>query len=325
MRPYQYRCNDNSLLTPLFKEWVISPLIRFIPWAIPANIITIISNLFVYLGLFLALRPQLLGIITPVIIAACLFIYLVGDHLDGMQAKRTSTGSALGEFCDHYLDSFNNGVIVFIMLTVFQIDYPAAIAGIIIISYLAHMSVFYEQFKTGWLTFERIGSLEGVLLSCLLIGLTVFKPFYSAINFHLTSTITVASAIIAASTLGALLTFIQTARRTPSIMRGYWIFAVSLIVAGVSGVFTLTNFQVFVVLTLYASLYIGWIMYGHLIDGRERLPDWITPLFLLICALTGLTDYIFLLTSLYLAARVLHLIRKTFSALSVYWVWQNVR
>ena len=42
------------------------------------------------------------------------------------------------------------------------------------------MAVFYEQFKTGWLTFERIGSLEGVLLSALLIGLTILEPFYAA-------------------------------------------------------------------------------------------------------------------------------------------------
>ena len=69
-------------------------------------------------------------------------------------------------------------------------------------------------------------------------------------------------------------------------MRGYWIFVVRLIiVVGVSGIFVFNNFQLFVVLTLYASLYIGWIMYAHLIDGRERMTDWITPAFLLICAL----------------------------------------
>ena len=209
------------------------------------------------------------------------------------------------------------------MLTVFDINQPLATVTVLVISYLAHMSVFYEQFKTGWLTFERIGSLEGVLLSALLIGLTTLEPFTTAINYRVAGLISVAEAIIAGSTVGAFLTFIQTARRTPEILRGYWIFAFLLIVVGVCGVMVLDNFQLFVVLTLYASLYIGWIMYAHLIDGRERMSDWITPAFLLICALSRLSDYIFLTTVLYLTARIIHLIRKTFSSLSVYWVWQN--
>jgi phosphatidylglycerophosphate synthase len=322
MRPYQYRCNDYSLITPLFKQWIISPLIRFIPWGIPANIITIISNLFIYLGLYLSMFPRL-GIFTPIFIAACLIIYLIGDHLDGMQAKRTGTGSALGEFCDHYLDAFNNGIIVFIMFTVFEINQPLATATVLLISYLAHMSVFYEQFKTGWLTFERIGSLEGVLLSALLIGLTILDPFHAAMNYRVAGLISVAEAIIAGSTVGAFLTFIQTARRTPDIRRGYWIFALLLTVVCVCGVIVLNNFQLFVILTLYASLYIGWIMYAHLIDGRERMSDWITPAFLLICALSSLSDYIFLTTVVYLTARIIHLIQKAFSSLNMYWVWQN--
>lgn len=325
MRPYQYRCNDYSLLTPAFKQWIVTPLIGFVPWAVPANIITIISNLFIYLGLLLALRPQWIGTLNPIFIAVCLIIYLIGDHLDGMQAKRTGTGSALGEFCDHYLDAFNNGIIVFMMFTVFDIHHPAAMAGVIVISYWAHMAVFYEQFKTGWLTFERIGSLEGVLLSALLIGLTVLEPFYALMTYRLAGTITVAEVFIAGSTLGAFMTFIQTARRTPAIMAGYWIFVMLVIVVAVSGMFVFNNFQLFIVVTLYASLYIGWVMYAHLIDGRERHTDWITPTFLFVCALTGLSDYIFGLTAVYLTARILHLIRKSFAELSVYWVWQNVR
>ena len=109
-------------------------------------------------------------------------LYLIGDHLDGMQAKRTGTGSALGEFCDHYLDAFNNGVVMFTMIAVFGITHKPVIVGVMVISYWAHMAVFYEQFKTGWLTFEPVGSLEGVLLSALLIALS---PLTRQRNIHL--------------------------------------------------------------------------------------------------------------------------------------------
>src|SRR5690606_30469199 len=110
-------------------------------------------------------------------------LYLIGDHLDGMQAKRTKTGSALGEFCDHYLDAFNNGLIMFTMITVFDISHKPVVAGLLITSYLAHMAVFYEQYKTGWLTFEPVGSLEGVLLSSLLIALSAIPAVSDAFSY----------------------------------------------------------------------------------------------------------------------------------------------
>lgn len=327
MRPYQYRCNDYSLLTPPFKRWVISPLIRFVPWVIPANVITLISNLFVYLSLYMALNPELLGAYTPLCIAGCLLIYLIGDHLDGMQAKRTGTGSALGEFCDHYLDAFNNGIIVFTMFTVFDISHSTILAGVIVISYLAHMAVFYEQLKTGWLTFERISSLEGVLLSALLIGLSVFDPFYALLTYRLVGEFSVAEAIIVSSALGAFVTFIRTCRRTPEVKPGYWIFSFLMMLVGTVSVLVFNNFQLFIILTLYASFYIGRNMYGHLIDGVESQADWIVPIFLLLYYGLGFsnTDHVFWLLTAYLTARILVLIVKTFSTLGVYWVWQNAR
>jgi phosphatidylglycerophosphate synthase len=327
MRPYQYRCNDYSLLTPPFKKWIISPLIHIVPWIVPANIITLISNFFVYLGLYLSIHPTWAGEYSPLYIAACLLMYLIGDHLDGMQAKRTLTGSALGEFCDHYLDAFNNGVIVFTMLTVFDVLQPAIVSGVIVVSYLAHMAVFYEQFKTGWLTFERIGSLEGVLLSALLIGLSIIDPVHTLLTHKIAGEFTLAEGIILSTALGALATFVQTFKRTPEVKRGYWIFSFLLIMIGFVCIFLFTNFQLFIILTLYASLYIGKIMYGHLIDGIESQPDWITPAILCLYYLSGLyyTDYIFWMLIAYLSLRIIVLVVKTFFALKVFWVWQNAR
>lgn len=327
MRPYQYRCKDYSLLTPPFKQWVITPLIKIVPWVIPANIITLISNCFVYLGLYLALNADVAGKFSPLIIGVCFMLYLIGDHLDGMQAKRTGTGSALGEFCDHYLDAFNNGIIVYTMMVVFNIQQPILISSAIVISYMAHMAVFYEQFKTGWLTFEKIGSLEGVLLSSILIGLSFIDSFYGVMTTEVFGGISVAGLFIIGSVLGALSTFIQTFLRTPDVKAGYWIFIALLATLGVAGVFILNDLQLFTILTLYASLYIGKLMYGHLIDGLESQPDWIMPLALVLFAAFRLDnpEYIFWIGSAYLAARIMTLIVKTFSVLGIYWVWLNAK
>ena len=302
-------------------------MIKFVPWAIPANIITLISNCFVYLALYISLNPDVTGKYSPLIIAASLILYLIGDHLDGMQAKRTGTGSALGEFCDHYLDAFNNGIIVYTMLVVFNVHQPVIVSSVIAISYMAHMAVFYEQFKTGWLTFEKIGSLEGVLLSSILIGLSFVDSFYALMTTPVFAGFSFAGIFIIGSAFGALSTFIQTFVRTPDVKTGYWIFIVMLAILAIAGIFTLSNLQLFAVLTLYASLYIGKLMYGHLIDGIESQPDWIMPAALMFYAVFRLNnpDYIFWIGSAFLAARIMTLIVKTFSVLGIYWVWQNAR
>lgn len=327
MRPYQYRCNDYSLLTPHFKRLIITPLIRFVPWVIPANIITFISNGIVYLSLYLALNPHLFGQGTPLLIALGLIFYLIGDHLDGMQAKRTGTGSALGEFCDHYLDAFNNGVVVYTMIVVFGISHKPVVAGVMVISYWAHMAVFYEQFKTGWLTFEPVGSLEGVLLSALLIALSSIGPVNEIFRYTFFEDYSVIEGTMILSSIGAVVTFYKTWRRTPQVKTGFWLFIFLATVVGILGIPFFSGFQLFVLLTLYCSLYIGRLMQAHLIDGIERNTDLLTPLLLLFLYVLGFAyaPYLFGILTAYLLVSIAVLIFKTFSVLKIYWVWLNLR
>lgn len=89
----------------------------------------------------------------------------------------------------------------------------------------------------------------------------------------------------------------------------------------------LTGFQLFVLLTLHCSLYIGRIMQGHLIDGVERSTDYITPLLLLLYYIPGLpyATNLFEIITTYLLISIAILIVKTFSVLKIYWVWLNLR
>ena len=139
--------------------------------------------------------------------------------------------------------------------------------------------------------------------------------------------ISFAGSFIIGSTFAALLTFIQTYFRTPDVKGGYWIFIALLATLGIVSVLTLNHLQLFTILTLYASLYIGKLMYGHLIDGLESQPDWILPAAMVLYAVFRLdnADYIFWIGAAYLAARIMTLIVKTFSVLGIYWVWQNAR
>lgn len=325
MREYSYRCHDFSLLTPAFKQSFVAPLLPYVPWVLPANIITIISNIFVYIGFFVSLYGH--DFISRIIVAVCLFLYLVGDHLDGMQAKRTKTGSALGEFCDHYLDAFNNGIILFTAFLVFQITNPILIVFILASSYLAHMSVFYEQFKTGWLTFEKLGSLEAVLLTALLIGLSAIQPIYDGLVFTIFDSYRTIDLIFGVSALGALNTFITTILRTPTRGIEVWLFVIGLLITSSLAVNTLTTLEIFVVITLYSSLYVGLVMKGHLVDGIERIPDLVVPLSMVFFQFYNQLTHasVFWILSIYLFTRIVVLVVQTFSVLKVFWVWSNPR
>ncbi|MCB0492095.1 MAG: CDP-alcohol phosphatidyltransferase family protein [Cyclobacteriaceae bacterium] len=325
MREYSYRCHDFSLLTPGFKKWFVAPLLPYIPWVIPANIITIISNLFVYIAFFLSFSYNTTT--SRLLIALCLFLYLLGDHLDGMQAKRTQTGSALGEFCDHYLDAFNNGIILFTAFMVFGIYDSILIAIVLTTSYLAHMTVFYEQYKTGWLTFEKLGSLEAVLLILILVGSSAFEPVYQLLTSNLLSNYRLIDILFGLSAIGATSTFITTLKRTPKRGNEVWLFVVSAITIAFVGANMFSSLELFLLITLYASLYVGLIMKGHLVDGIERIPDLVIPLTLLILNFIAPLEVtnLFWILALYLLVRIFVLVFQTFNALKIYWVWSNPR
>ncbi|MEZ4971995.1 MAG: CDP-alcohol phosphatidyltransferase family protein [Cyclobacteriaceae bacterium] len=323
MREYSYRCHDFSLLTPGFKKRFVAPLLPFVPWVIPANIITIISNVFVYLGFFVSLYFH--GPISRLVVAVLLFLYLVGDHLDGMQAKRTKTGSALGEFCDHYLDAFNNGIILFTAFLVFNIHNPMVVAIVLTTSYLAHMSVFYEQFKTGWLTFEKLGSLEAVLLTSLIVGFSSIDIVFGSLTSPAFIGFSWIELIFLSSALGAISTFLTTIKRTPNRGKEVWIFVAGLILLSSFSYSTTTSVELFALITLYASYFVGVTMQGHLVDGLERPPDLVLPIAAALCPLINVSNYWPWLLALYIFVRICLLVFQTFSVLKVYWVWSNPR
>lgn len=325
MRTYAYRCHDYSLLTPTFKKWLVAPLLAYMPWVVPANLITIASNLFVYLGFFVSLYFH--SPASRLAIGACLLIYLIGDHLDGMQAKRTGTGSALGEFCDHYLDAFNNGIILFTAFMVFGVNQPILVAVVLATSYLAHMSVFYEQFKTGWLTFEKLGSLEGVLLIAIVVGLSAIEPIFQGFTTVLFYDIKVIEIVFASSVIGGIATFATTIKRTPEKGIEVWLFTIGLVLVTALAPNLFSALEIFVLITLYASLYVGLTMRGHLVDGIERSSDLVVPVALIFLQFIDPNNihYAFWLLAIYLFVRICVLVVQTFSVLKVFWVWSNPR
>jgi len=169
---YEYKCIDESILTPAFRKHITEPVLRLIPIGINPNLITVISFIFSLLALFISYNyPS--GMLVNTTIAILIFLYLLFDHLDGMQAKRKGGGSPLGEFLDHFFDVIINGVIVFTLYFLF--DFSQLVLIITLVSgYIVQATVFLEQRQSGWLRFGKIEAVEAVVLLCFLILLSGF-------------------------------------------------------------------------------------------------------------------------------------------------------
>lgn len=322
---YKYQVKDYSLLTPPFKKWIVTPLIRFLPWVIPANIVTILSNFCMYsaLGLSFFHEPTQKWhfIVIPILILG----YLIGDHLDGMQAKRTGTGSALGEFCDHFHDTFNNGILFMIMFFLFDIKNPITVSVIMGISYMVHACVFHEQLHTGWLIFEKLGSLEGVLIGiCFILGgfFPITHSFLSQPQYLVYSGLEI---LLILSSLGSILTMFVTLWRTKKMSFSLFLFFISLGLTIFFGIKTLTFNYLCITITLFSSVYLGTLMRGHLIDKMERLPDLLVPVLLMIAFFSEKLsqNYLQLLIFSYLILQVIKIVYLVGSPLKRYWVWKN--
>ena len=322
---YQYRVVDQSMMTPVLKKWAVIPLFRFVPFRIPANIITILSNLLMYVALFLALAEYPGRSLRFVLIALFVFGYAIGDHLDGMQAKRTGTSSALGELCDHYLDIFNNGILLFIVCLSFHITHPLLVAFFLVAGYLPHAVIFYEQFSTKWLHFEKIGSLESVLILSACIMVSAIEPVYRLALTSLPGGFTLVEILFILSSSGAFITFAQIIRRAKVTDTGFWTFCAFLMAVACMSVNFLSLLAIFYVITLYSGLYIGNLQRGHLADGKKRIPDVVIPLMVTVAfAFEYFRHPAFLCgIYLYLACHTLWIAGNAFRILRGFWVWKN--
>ena len=170
MSPYKYRCIDESILLPFLKKYVFSVLHRCIPYGVPANYLTLVSIIVIW-SCFL----YLIGVNTPddadiIIVFFAITIYVIFDHFDGLQAKKTGTGSPLGEILDHYSDVFNGSIILYFFFRILQIELDWIFYLVIWANLVAFTVTYLEQSIRKELYFGKIGSLEGVLLILFILG-----------------------------------------------------------------------------------------------------------------------------------------------------------
>jgi ethanolaminephosphotransferase len=109
-KAYKYSGLDESIAIKLFYRRYWDYMIRFIPIWMAPNLITFIGFWFEIVSFALSLFysegltkpiPRWVALVNGVFV----FIYQTLDNLDGRQARRTQTSSALGQFFDHGCDA----------------------------------------------------------------------------------------------------------------------------------------------------------------------------------------------------------------------------
>lgn len=304
---------------------MLKPLSRAIPAQLPANYLSIVSHLSVYLALYISYTNNQLGNSGFVIIPFLLLIHLITDKLDGVQARATKTASALGEFIDHFFEVFNQGVLVLVLWNLFNIRHDWVIVVVLTVLVLLKMTRYYEQYKANMLVKGAFGAFELKML--LLIVLLVCNSentfvFINTLEFKGLLLVECALVLIAA---GGIVNWILTIMRIPHLTYGYWMFLGFLLLVSGLSFFSLEPLLASVIILFYGGVYIGRLLMAQLIDGVERSPGLFAPIIL---GISFFTEYlnatnIFFILFIYLFVNLLLLIIKTFRTLKEEWYWVN--
>lgn len=161
-----YEVHDTSVLIKPYKRFVWGPMLHVLPDGASANTLTVVGTVLCQTALWSAiLLPH--DRFTCALIAALSFAYMCLDNLDGAQARRTGTSSPLGEFLDHWLDSFNSTA-QFLTGAVTWHVLDLRGAAMVALAGVAFNATFWEQRVTGRVHFAWLGNVEGLTLATLL-------------------------------------------------------------------------------------------------------------------------------------------------------------
>jgi len=185
---YKYHGGD---LSPVYK-YFLSPLAEncvdcFIPLWMAPNVITFLGLIFSFLSLILTMiynptlevgAPRWLHLMTGI----CVFSYQTLDNMDGKQARKTGSSSALGMLFDHACDAINAGITVIAMGSVLGTGWTGRLFTCYGSSFLPFFFQTWEEYYTGSMLLPPFnGPTEGLLLS---VGACIFAFFVGSETFH---------------------------------------------------------------------------------------------------------------------------------------------
>ena len=331
---YSYSAEDMSIidcyvLVPLAKK-----LITKLPLWLPANIITIMSNGFVFLASVIALTARKTNWPIWILIPFLFIFYLIGDTADGLQARRTKTGSPLGEFCDHFLDTFVTGELLFCVLTAYGVRNLLFVGILLYVSYFTQMAAFWEKYVTSKLHLGKFGSSETVLVLSLFSTVGYIpkihhfftKPVTIPISFLQGYNITLVEVILAFSMLFPIISIVTTLIRTKKISKNFILYLILGLILTIAATFLEKgSFAIaFLTLTFYHVDYSAALLSAIIMKEKDPKPDFILTAAMCISLFFDihhpvLYTVFFLYIVVFVTARTAMFVHRN----NKYWYWIN--
>lgn len=327
MENYSYSAEDKSLLTPLLYKYFVFPLVRILPESIPANIITIFSNSFVVLSFVVAYLNYIYDTYRFLwLIPIFCWTYIVGDCSDGIQARRTKTGSPLGEYFDHFLDSFVTGLLTGTLMLCFRVTNPILLFCVYQFLYVGQIGTFWGRFKNGVMNFSTFSTSEGTMAIAIMAALASFSFMreISLKNIFFTFSIPYIIMFIAfgAAWLTGLIAIFKT--KKISIRLVLHLFFSAFIGAVLVWKIQAPIFMQTLIITFYNVLFIQSVLSATAEKVKDSLPDLLVPL-------SCLLYFIFLEYSITIGtAQIIYLLIRIIIRFLVFfkkyrhcWYWKN--
>lgn len=162
---YVYQGLNHSLIDHLLKFWW-QLAIKAIPARASANAVSMIGNLGSWTTVLILVffgashgphRPWIFGVATLGIV-----FYHTMDCLDGIQARRSGSSGPLGEFIDHWFDSFNIFFFPLGMAAAFPVIPPWLAVAMVMVALVADWVSLREVTDTNVLYFPPLSSEEAI-------------------------------------------------------------------------------------------------------------------------------------------------------------------
>lgn len=278
--PYRYRCVDRSLLVKPFRDHWVPLFAGWLPRRVPANFVTLGASACMWAAAcVVAGAGALPSVVVGLSLALLVHAYLVFDHADGVQAKRTGTSSALGEYLDHYLDAYHGPIIVLGFFALVGFQNTLLVLFMVWCLQFAFAATMVEEKQSGVLHLGRIGSLEGTLFFSAFFASCALPPVRTWWSAPLLYGIPPFGAVILASGITLVGTGTGCVRRLGRLPWRLLLFGVgSLTVAVAAALGPWPLWLAVGCVILYTADQIGRIIGSSLLGRREPWPDPVAPL-----------------------------------------------
>jgi len=151
---HEYKSGGYTPLDMVCYKYWWDPVLNLIPLKMAPNLITVIGFLFALSNLLTIYitNPELRGSpssFTQIWAGFSFLFYMMMDAIDGRQARRTKSGSPLGQLLDHGCDSILSGVISIVLASTLRIGVGMDLFILMAVSQIVFFIGQWEEKHTG--------------------------------------------------------------------------------------------------------------------------------------------------------------------------------